>query len=113
MKMTLVESDRLLPQLLWLTVATGAEKLENTGIELLEQDGQVIIDGVGFDSAAEQAGLDFDQVIQNVMVPKGSLPKELMYIPVFGLLFLLWKIQSGRREKLAVNDSQQSNEVTA
>ena len=93
--------------------ATGAEKLENTGIELLEQDGQVIIDGVGFDSAAEQAGLDFDQVIQNVMVPKGSLPKELMYIPVFGLLFLLWKIQSGRREKLAVNDSQQSNEVTA
>jgi len=85
----------------------------NTGIELLEQDGNVIIDGVGFDSAAEKAGLDFDQVIQNVMVPKSSLPKELMYIPALALLFLLWKMQSARREKLAVNDKQQSGEVIA
>jgi len=93
--------------------ATGEEKLMNTGIELLEQDGNVIIDGVGFDSAAEKAGLDFDQVIQNVMVPKSSLPKELMYIPALALLFLLWKMQSARREKLAVNDKQQSGEVIA
>ena len=92
---------------------TGEERLLNTGIELLEQDGNIIIDGVGFDSPAEKAGLDFDQIIQNVMVPQRSLPKELMYLPVFALLFLLWKMQSARREKLAVAESTQSNEVIA
>ena len=85
-----------------LIVAEGAnaeEKLMNTGLELLEQDGNIIIDGVGFDSPAEKAGLDFDQVIQEVMVPKKSLPKELIYLPVFALTFLLWKLQSARRER--------------
>lgn len=85
----------------------------NTGIELLEQDGKIIVDGVGFDSPAEKAGLDFDQVIENVMVPQSSLPKELMYLPALALLFLLWKAQSSRREKLAVSKNQQSDEVTA
>ncbi len=99
-----------------LTVAEGAngeERLMNTGIELLEQDGKIIVDGVGFDSPAEKAGLDFDQVIENVMVPQSSLPKELMYLPALALLFLLWKAQSSRREKLAVSKNQQSDEVTA
>ena len=79
--------------------ATGEEKLLATGLELLEQDGQVIIDGVGFDSPAEAAGLDFDQIIQEVQVPQSSLPKELMYLPALGLLFLLWKSQSARASR--------------
>jgi len=85
--------------------ATGEEKLLATGLELLEQDGQVIIDGVGFDSPAEAAGLDFDQVIQDVQVPQSSLPKELMYIPALGLLFLLWKSQSARARRREETDS--------
>ncbi|MEE9336088.1 MAG: TRAP transporter permease [Granulosicoccaceae bacterium] len=79
---------------------TGEEKMENIGLELLAgDDGSVVIDGVGFDSPAEQAGLDFDQVIQTVSVPQSSLPKQLMYIPALLLLGLIWKTQKGRRSK--------------
>lgn len=76
---------------------TGEERLESSGLELLFDDDKVIIDGVGFDSPAEAAGMDFDQVIQSVSVPKSSLPKELMYIPALLLLGLIWKLQKGRR----------------
>ena len=77
---------------------TGQEKIESTGLELLMEDGQVIIDGVGFDSAAKASGLDFDQIIQEVSVPRSSLPKQLMFIPALLLMGLVWKLQSGRRE---------------
>jgi len=93
--------------------ATGEEKLLATGLELLEQDGQVIIDGVGFDSPAEAAGLDFDQVIQDVQVPQPSLPKELMYIPALGLLFLLWKSQSARARRREETDLANSASTEA
>jgi TRAP transporter 4TM/12TM fusion protein len=91
---------------------TGQEKLENTGLELLTDDGQVIIDGVGFDSAAEAAGLDFDQIIQEVSVPRSSMPKQLMFIPALLLMGLVWKMQSGRREtKIEVADQREANHV--
>lgn len=78
--------------------ATAEEKMESIGLELITgDDDTVIIDGVGFDSAAEKAGLDFDQIIQSVSVPQSSLPKQLMYIPALLLLLLIWKSQKGRR----------------
>ena len=67
-------------------------------IQLMDGD-QVIVDGVGFDSPAEAAGLDFDQIIQEVSVPRSSLPKQLMFIPALLLMGLIWKLQSGRREE--------------
>ena len=70
------------------------------------EDDSVIVDGVSFDSPAEAAGLDFDQVIQSVSVPKGSLPKELMYIPALLLLGFIWKLQSGRRERVKPAETQ-------
>jgi len=79
---------------------TGEERLESSGLELLYEDDKVIIDGVGFDSSAEAAGLDFDQIINTVSVPRKSLPKELMYIPALLLLGLIWKLQSGRRPRV-------------
>ena len=91
--------------------ATGEERLESSGVELLFEDDKVIIDGVGFDSPAEAAGLDFDQVIQGVSVPKSSLPKELMYIPALLLLGLIWKLQSGRRPKELVSEPDSSVNV--
>ena len=86
--------------------STGEEKIESTGLELLLEDDSVIVDGVSFDSPAEAAGLDFDQVIQSVSVPKGSLPKELMYIPALLLLGFIWKLQSGRRERVKPAETQ-------
>lgn len=79
--------------------SSGAEKLANTGLELLTDGDAVIVDFVEFDSPAEAAGLDFDQQIQSVSVPQNSLPKELMYIPALALLALIWKMQKGRRER--------------
>ena len=80
--------------------AIGEEKLESMGIELLTgDDGSQIVDGVAFDSPAEQAGLDFDQIIQTISIPQSSLPKQLMYIPALLLLWLIWKAQSGRRSR--------------
>ena len=89
--------------------ANGEEKLAATGLELLVDDDKVIIDGVGFDSPAEQAGLDFDQIIESVSVPRSALPKQLMYIPALLLLGLIWKAQSARREK---NSRLKTAEVT-
>ena len=70
------------------------------------------IDGVGFDSPAEQAGLDFDQVIQEVSVPRSSLPKELMYLPALALVALIWKLQSARRRR-ANPDIERSDTIAA
>jgi len=88
---------------------TGEEKLEALGIELLSDDGNLIVDGVGFDSPAEQAGLDFDQIIQNVSVPQSSLPKQLVYLPALLILALIWKLQSGRRSKSLTVATEEAN----
>ncbi|MCB1991198.1 MAG: DUF3394 domain-containing protein, partial [Geminicoccaceae bacterium] len=41
--------------------ATGEERVQAMGITLLERDDKQIIDNVAFDSAAQKAGLDWDQ----------------------------------------------------
>lgn len=81
--------------------ATGEERVEGYGLELLEDEGKVIVDGVGFDSAAEKAGFDFDQVITSVGVPVERPAKELFYIPAFLLLGLIIMLQRRRRDLLA------------
>lgn len=82
--------------------ATPEERLAGVGIETYEQDGKVFIDNVVFASAAEKAGLDFDQEIMNIQIPNKRLPKELMYIPAVALYALITMIQLRRRKKRAV-----------
>jgi hypothetical protein len=55
---------------------------------------------VVFSSAAEKAGIDFDQEILNIKVPTQRLPKQLMFIPALGLLVLIWFLQRNRKRKL-------------
>ncbi|MEP3275226.1 MAG: TRAP transporter permease [Stappiaceae bacterium] len=78
--------------------ATGEERLEAYGLELLEDDGKMIVDNATFDSKAEKAGFDFDQVISTVLVPADQLPKQLLYIPALLLLGLVYLLQRRRRE---------------
>jgi TRAP-type uncharacterized transport system fused permease subunit len=66
--------------------APGAERLANAGLELREEEGRVLIDMIGFGSAAEKAGLDFDFEITSVLQPNDRPPKELMWIPALLLL---------------------------
>jgi len=78
--------------------STGTERLASTGVELLENDGRMIVDYVGFDSAAEKAGLSFDQVLTSVEVPQEQPPKQLMYIPTIILLVGVALMQRRRRK---------------
>ncbi|MBL4890448.1 MAG: DUF3394 domain-containing protein, partial [Rhizobiaceae bacterium] len=80
--------------------ATGEERLEAYGLEILEQDGKIIVDGTTFDSKAATAGFDFDQVIKTVLVPADQTPKQLLYIPALLLLGLIYWLQRRRRQPL-------------
>jgi TRAP transporter 4TM/12TM fusion protein len=66
--------------------APGAERLANAGLELRNEEGRVFIDMIGFGSAAEKAGLDFDFEITGVLQQSERPPKELMWIPPLILL---------------------------
>jgi len=80
--------------------ASGKERLTGIGIETREDEGKVLVDMVGFGSAAEKAGVDFDQEILNIQVPNKTLPKQLVFIPALGLFALVFAIQSRRKKKL-------------
>ena len=77
--------------------ATGQERLEGYGLEVIEQDGNYIVDGTTFDSAAEKAGFDFDQVIASVGAPVDRPAKQLFFIPALMLLGLIVMLQRRRR----------------
>ncbi len=81
--------------------ATAEERLENAGLELLTKGDEVIIDNVGFDSAAQRANLEFDQKILKVRAPVDQPPKELMFIPAFLLLGIVVFLQRLRRPRNA------------
>ncbi|WP_299361592.1 TRAP transporter permease [uncultured Paracoccus sp.] len=71
--------------------ATGEERLQALGIDVIENGSDVIIDNVAFDSPAQQAGLDWDQTIQMVRMPAATPSKYLMLIPALALLaFVVW-----------------------
>lgn len=79
--------------------ASGVERLENTGLTLTEEDGEVIIDRVAFGSPAQQAGLEFDQQIVSVRLAAAQPPKELMFIPALIVLAGVWLLQWTRRQR--------------
>lgn len=79
--------------------ATGQERLENTGLQLTEQDGEIIIDRVAFGSPAQTAGLEFDQQIIAVRLAAPQPPKELMFIPALIVLAGVWLLQWTRRQR--------------
>lgn len=74
----------------------GKARLEAIGLELLVDNDKVLIDNAVFDSVAQKAGLDFDQVIQDVLIPADQPAKQLMYIPALVLLALIALMQRRR-----------------
>jgi hypothetical protein len=75
----------------------GAERLLTAGLELRDEDGKVLIDNIGFGSAAEKAGLDFDFEITSVLGVNDRPPKELMWLPALALLGLIVWLQRRRQ----------------
>ncbi len=80
--------------------ASGKEKLEAIGLELLIEGEEVIIDNAAFDSASQKAGLDFDQKIKEVLVPANQPAKEWLYIPALVILGLLILLQRRRNRNV-------------
>ncbi|MDO4697553.1 MAG: TRAP transporter permease [Pasteurellaceae bacterium] len=86
---------------------SGEERVKALGLLLLdtgekiEIDGKpspkIIIDNVEIDSPAAKAGLNWDQVLLDVALPRDSLPKELMFIPA--LLLILGVAWNQRRRR--------------
>jgi TRAP transporter 4TM/12TM fusion protein len=77
--------------------ATGTEKLESSGLFIIKDDeGKYVVDDVGYESAAQSAGLDFDQQILKAWVPVDHLPKHLMYIPALLVLGFIVVVQRRR-----------------
>ena len=75
----------------------GVTRLAGAGLELRDEDGAMLVDNIGFDSAAEKAGLDFDWKVVSVKVPSERMPAEVFYLPAFLLLALIAFLQRGRR----------------
>ena len=81
---------------------TGQDRLTGIGIETREEDGKILIDNVVFASAAEKAGVDFDQEILSIQMPTDRPPQELIYIPAVILYALIWFMQKKRIGKMQV-----------
>ena len=80
---------------------TGEEKLESVGLSFTETDGKVIIEDVTYDSAAQTAGLDWDQEVLRVLQPNNQPSKYWMFIPA---LLLLWLVVWLQRRRIPKND---------
>ena len=76
--------------------ATGEERLENAGLMFREEGDTLFIDDVGFGSAAETAGLDWDQEVLRVLRPIDQPSKYLMFLPALLLLAMVIFLQRGR-----------------
>lgn len=76
---------------------TGEDRIKALGLtlldtgEMIEINGQpsakILIDNVEIDSPAAKVGLNWDQTILEVRLPRSSLPKEIMMIPALFLAF--------------------------
>jgi hypothetical protein len=76
----------------------GAQRLQEVGLMLSVGDEKVMVDMVGFDSAAQKAGIDFGWEILAIETQAERPPKQLVYIPVLILLAGLAAMQLRRRK---------------
>jgi len=97
---------------------SGADRLTDTGLILLEEDGVVKMDEPGFSSPYTNSLGSFDFYgdepvqIKSVQASASQLPKELVFIPALLLLVGVGLLQRRRAEKVAPVATE-SKEVTA
>ena len=85
--------------------ASGEERVQTMGLDLIEQDGRVIIDNVAFGSIGQAAGLDWDQEILTVREPLPQPHRYWIFIPTFLVLAGLIAIQRNRASKREASDA--------
>lgn len=75
----------------------GADRLAlSAGLELVELDGDIIVDSIMFGGVAEQAGIDFDWTLAYIESENQRIPKEVFYLPALLLLALIVVAQRRR-----------------
>ncbi|UWR26654.1 TRAP transporter permease [Sulfitobacter sp. S223] len=79
--------------------ATGAERLDNAGLVFRQDGDKLIIDDVAYNSAAQSAGLDWDQEVLRVLKPEPQPSKYLMFLPALLLLGVVVMLQRGRNSR--------------
>jgi len=75
---------------------SGAERLQEAGLELRFEEGKAIVDSIVFGSAAQRQQVDFDYEIANVLVKADRPPKQLFYIPALLVLGFIIMLQRRR-----------------
>ena len=80
---------------------TGEERLEAAGVITRVEGDQMFIDDVLYNSAAQSAGLDWDQEVLRVLKPVATPSKYWMFIPALLLLALVVVMQRGRNARAA------------
>ena len=79
--------------------ASGDERLENAGLVIRQEGEALFVDDAAFDSAAQAAGLDWDQEILKVLMPVDQPSKYFMFIPALIVLGLVYLLQRRRRDQ--------------
>ena len=75
---------------------TGMERLEASGLTVLVNGDEAIVDNAAFGSPAADAGFDWDQKIEKVLKPVAQPSKYFMFLPALLLLGLVMMLQRGR-----------------
>nr|WP_298413422.1 TRAP transporter permease [uncultured Halomonas sp.] len=76
---------------------TGASRMENLGLQLMQEDDRTLVDMTTFGSQAEELGFEFDQEIVSVRAPVERWDKEWMWIPGLAVFALVVLLQRRRR----------------
>lgn len=84
----------------------GETRFTQSGLNVLEDDGKMTVDGLTWDSKLKHldklftmGDLDKPLVIEKVLVKRERLPKELFYIPALLLLWLIIFLQRRRHRE--------------
>ncbi|MHA6263844.1 TRAP transporter permease [Arenibacterium sp. CAU 1754] len=79
----------------------GVDRLSASGLDFIVNGEEVIIDNAAFGSPAAEAGFDWDQKVEEVLVPIDQPSKYWMFIPaliLLALVVMLQRARAGRRE---------------
>lgn len=81
--------------------ATAEEKISNFGLDLIQENGKVVVDMVGFYSKAEEIGFEYGQEILTMEKTNHRQPaKEWLYLPAILILGLVIMLQRRRIESV-------------